>query len=244
VRSQYINTGRCGFVTSGTGKLEVAPSALTMPETCTCGAQLPPDSLFCHKCGKPQREILAPEGLAPMLSAPATGAATAFAPAPAGGEAAPAFAAPRFAMPVSFRNPVALRISLFVGVAAMFFSFLPILNWLAAGFFAVFFYRRKTHNLLNVGAGLQLGWITGLVMSTVWGVIFMAEGLSGKLTGVFQEQIKNLPSANDPSLQQVAQFMATGPGLLIVLAIYFVFITSVSMAGGALGAVVRSRARR
>src|ERR1700683_1060202 len=192
-----------------------------MTETCTCGAQLPPDSLFCHKCGKPQREIAEPELLTPAIPAPVAGA-----PVP------PLVTEPRFAMPVSFRNPVAVRISLLVGVAAMFFSFLPIVNWLAAGFFAVFFYRRKTHNLLNVGAGLQLGWITGLVMSTVWGVIFMSEGLSGKLNGVFQEQIKSLPAANDPSFQQVAQFMASGPGLVIVLGIYFVFITCVSMAGG------------
>src|ERR1700733_10161849 len=196
-----------------------------MPETCTCGAQLPPDSLFCHKCGKPQREIAEPEILTPAVSAPAAGA-----PAPS------LVAAPRFAMPVSFRNPVALRISLLVGFGAMLFSFLPIVNFLAAGFFAVFFYRRKTHNLLNVGAGLHLGWITGLVMFTMWGVLFMAEGLSGKLNGVVQEQIKNLPAANDPYLQQVAQFMASGPGLVIVLAIAFVFITCVSMAGGALGA--------
>jgi hypothetical protein len=196
-----------------------------MPETCTCGAQLPPDSLFCHKCGKPQREIAEPETLKPVILAPVTV------------PPAPAFAtAPRFAMPVSFRNPVAVRISLLVGLVAMFFSFLPIVNWLAAGFFAVFFYRRKTHNLLNVGAGLHLGWITGLVMFTLWGVLLMAEGLSGKLTGVVQEQIKNLPAANDPYLQQMAQFMASGPGLLIVLAIGFVFITSLSMAGGALGA--------
>src|ERR1035441_4085433 len=32
-----------------------------MPDFCTCGAQLPPDSLFCHKCGKPQREVIEPE---------------------------------------------------------------------------------------------------------------------------------------------------------------------------------------
>jgi hypothetical protein len=214
-----------------------------MPETCTCGAQLPPDSLFCHKCGKPQREIVAPEVLTPALPAPVTRAATAFAAGPVAGGPAAAFAAapPRFAMPVSFRNPVAVRISLFVGVAAMFFSFLPIVNWLAAGFIAVFFYRRKTQNLLNVGAGLHLGWITGLVMFTMWGVFFMAEGLSGKLNGIFQEQIKNLPSANDPYLQQVAQFMASGPGLLIMLAIGFVLITCVSMAGGALGAKMVGR---
>ena len=27
-----------------------------MPDRCTCGAVLPEDALFCHKCGKPQRE--------------------------------------------------------------------------------------------------------------------------------------------------------------------------------------------
>ena len=203
-----------------------------MPETCTCGAQLPPDALFCHKCGKPQREIAEPEVLQPVILAPATGAP------------APAFAPmPRFAMPVSFRNPVAMRIALLVGLAAMFFSFLPVVNWLAAGFFAVIFYRRKTHNLLNVGAGMHLGWITGLVMFTLWGVLLTAEGLSGKLTAIFQEQLKNLPSANDPTLQlqQMAQFMASGPGLVIVLAMGFVFITCLSMAGGALGAKLFGR---
>ena len=32
-----------------------------MPEFCSCGAQLPPDALFCHKCGKPQRDIVEPD---------------------------------------------------------------------------------------------------------------------------------------------------------------------------------------
>ena len=32
-----------------------------MADFCTCGAELPPDALFCHKCGKPQREIVEPE---------------------------------------------------------------------------------------------------------------------------------------------------------------------------------------
>ena len=204
-----------------------------MPETCTCGAQLPPDSLFCHKCGKPQREIVAPEIIGPAQAAPVTIIPPpAFAPAP-----------PRFAMPVSFRNPVALRIALLVGVGAMFLSsLLPLVNWLAAGFFAVFFYRRKTHNLLNVGSGLHLGWITGLVMFTIWGVFFMALGLSGKLTAIFQEQLKNLPSSNDPTFQQMALFMGSGPGLIVLLAIGFVFITSLSMAGGALGAKIAAAA--
>src|SRR5258708_28410835 len=28
----------------------------SLPERCTCGAILPEDARFCHKCGKPQRE--------------------------------------------------------------------------------------------------------------------------------------------------------------------------------------------
>jgi len=201
-----------------------------MPEFCTCGAQLPPDALFCHKCGKPQRELAAPEVAEPVNAAPVT----VIPPAAA--------AAPRFAMPVSFRNPVALRIALFVGVGAMFLSsFLPLVNWLAAGFFAVFFYRRKTQNLLNVGAGLHLGWITGLIMFTMWGVFFMALGLSGRLTALFQDQLKNLPTSSDPIYQQMAQFLGSGPGLMVLLAIGFVFITSLSMAGGALGAKLVGR---
>jgi hypothetical protein len=200
-----------------------------MPETCTCGAQLPPDSLFCHKCGKPQREIVAPEQPAPV-NLPAVKVVP-----------PPVFTPARLSMPVSFRNPVALQTALFVGAGAMvLMSLLPLVNWLAAGFFAVFFYRRKTHNSLNVGAGMHLGWITGVVSSTLWGVFFMAWGLSGKLTAMVQEQMKNVPS-NDPYFQQMLQFMGSGPGLLIVLAVGFVFITCLTMAGGALGAKIVGR---
>jgi hypothetical protein len=202
-----------------------------MPETCTCGAQLPPDSLFCHKCGKPQREIIEPEVVVSGIPLPVTVIPP------------PVFTPPpRFAMPVSIRNPAALQIALFVGAGAMLLSsFLPLVNWLAAGFFAVFFYRRKTRHSINVGAGLHLGWITGLIMFTMWGIFFMALGLSGKLAPIFQEQLKNLPTNNDPYMQQMAQFMGSGAGLMVLLAVGFVFITSLSMAGGALGAKMVGR---
>ncbi len=126
-------------------------------------------------------------------------------------------------MPVSLRNPAALQIALFVAAGAMLLSsFLPLVNWPAAGFVAVFFYRRKTHHSMNVGAGLHLGWITGLIMFTMWAVFFMALGLSGKLTAIFQEQLKNLPTSSDPYLQNMAQFMGSGPGFMVLLAVGFV----------------------
>jgi len=200
-----------------------------MPEKCTCGAQLPPDALFCHKCGKPQRQIGEPE-IMPPVNFPAVTVTP-----------SPAVTPPRLAMAVGFRNPVALQTALIVGAGAMvLMSLLPVVNWLAAGFLAVFFYRRKTHNSLNIGAGMHLGWITGVVMFSLWGVFFMWWGLSGKLATMVQEQIKNVP-ANDPYFQQMAQFMGSGPGLLIVLAVGFVFITCLSMAGGALGAKMVGR---
>jgi hypothetical protein len=231
VRSQYLNTGQCVFVTGGIGKLELALLvAAIMPEICSCGAQLPPDSLFCHKCGKPQREIVEPEPVAPV------NVPVAFVPHAA------AVPVQRVVAPVSFRNPVALRIALLVGViATVLMGYLPLVNWLAAGFFTVLWYRRKTHNLLNVGAGLHLGWITGLVMFTMWGVFFMALGLTGKLTAILQDSLKSMPSNSDPNLQQMAQFMGSGPGLMVVLAGGFVFITCLSMAGGALGAKIMGR---
>ena len=59
----------------------------------------------------------------------------------------PPVSAPRYVMPVSFRNPIALRTALFVGViGGLVNDILHLVAWLAAGFFAVFFYRRKTRD--------------------------------------------------------------------------------------------------
>jgi len=209
---------------------------------CTCGARLPPDALFCHKCGKPQREIVEPEPVPPRpqeypgIRPPSPAAATAPVPVPA--EA-----------PLNFHNPVAVRIAMLVAVSATILSFLPFLNWIAAGFFAVFFYRRKTGSLLNVGAGVRMGWITGILMFGLSAVVFTAQqlpnALSGKLGTLFQEQLKNLPAADPAAVQQMTQFFQSGPGiitmLLFSLVALFLFITGFSIAGGALGAKVMGR---
>jgi hypothetical protein len=199
-----------------------------MPETCTCGAQLPPDALFCHKCGKPQREIPVVESPAPQ-------------PPPSAPISLPPIA--RYAMPVSFRNPIALRTALFVGIAGGLISdILPLIAWLAAGFFAVFFYRRRTHDRLNVAAGMRLGWITGLIMFTMWGIVFAAMALSGALTNQFEERMKSLPFySSDPSYQQMVHAMTSGPGLILPLGFGFIVIICLSVAGGALGANLRGR---
>src|ERR1019366_3176643 len=139
-----------------------------MPEFCTCGAQLPPDALFCHKCGKPQRELIAPEFQIPE------NAESALPPAPV--PLAPD------ALPMNFRNRVAV---LFTAFAIVF----------------------------NVSGGIEM----------------------------LQSQFRN---ASDPKVQEALQTLRSGSGVAIFLIQLFLFITCLSMIGGALGAKLIGRASR
>ena len=203
-----------------------------MPEFCSCGAQLAPESLFCHKCGKAQRDLVTvPEQTpAPVYVVP------------------PPVAAKPSPLPLNFHNPVAVRIAMPVAVCAALLGFtvLPILSWLAAGFFAAFFYRRKTGSLLNVSGGARMGWITGIMMFGIWTVVLTALALpaamSGRLLTTFQEQIKNSPWQDPAMLTQMNQMLQTGEGVATAVVVFFlmlfVFIICLSMAGGALGAML------
>lgn len=124
-----------------------------MAERCTCGAILPEDALFCHRCGKPQREILVEEPEPEAVAPPPLPVA----PAPT---------------PIGFHNGPAVRIALVAGIVAivvlmvtgqvaamqLLFPF-----WLiAAGFFAAYMYRRRTGQRLTPLSGAHLGWIAGI----------------------------------------------------------------------------------
>ena len=201
-----------------------------MPELCTCGAQLAPDSLFCHKCGKPQREIVEQEpevitDVVPTVAVP---------------DAPP----PPSALPLNFHNPIAVRVAFTVALVATLLSWIPALNvvmWVAAGFSAVYLYRRRTGVFLNVRAGVRLGWITGVLMFVITTVIFtltvIPAAANGSIANLFKQQFKN---ASDPNVQEALRMLETGPGiatiLLATLFMLFCFITLLAMAGGALGA--------
>src|SRR5258707_1344256 len=118
-----------------------------VPDVCTCGARLPEDARFCHKCGKPQRDeplLREPEPAPPPL--PAIQAA---APPPS----------------IGFHNTTAVWIALRVAflmfllcLVSGIFSFV----WLVAGgFLAVYLYRRRTGTPLSVRSGAHLGWLAG-----------------------------------------------------------------------------------
>lgn len=145
--------------------------------------------------------------------------------------------APRYEpAPMNFRNPVAVRVAALVSVGASALFFLPYVNWLAAGYFAVFFYRRKTGASLNVGAGVRIGWMTGILTFAILAVFFSGFVVllnSGGMREIFEAQMRNSP---DPRIQQVLSMVQNVPEVLGVLANCFIFTTCLSMAGGALGA--------
>lgn len=205
-----------------------------MPEVCSCGAQLPPDACFCHKCGKPQRELV-PE----LTDEPLPEPEVSIEPPPA-----------NTALPLNFHNPVAVRIGLSMASAAALLSWLPLLNyggllWLfAAGFVSVFLYHRRTGQSLTVRGGARLGWITGILSFGLITVLFTATMVAlanakGGLAAIYQEQLRGM-SVEDPNMQEALKLFQTPGGLASVLvftlAVFFVIVTTLCTAGGALGA--------
>jgi hypothetical protein len=198
-----------------------------MPEFCSCGTQLAPDALFCHKCGKPQRDLVTPE---PPVQAER-----------------PQFLPPRDVLrelPLNFRNSAAVRIGLLVAAAStLIFFFLPFLNWVFGGFFAVFLYRRRTGSLLNLGAGMRMGWITGVLAFALYIVPFALQ--LPRMSSVIEERLRAMRPQDPAIVEQMMGLFQSGAGMALVvaftLAAMFLIITFLSIAGGALGAKVVGR---
>jgi hypothetical protein len=205
-----------------------------MAEYCTCGAQLPPDALFCHKCGKPERELVAPEIEANTYAAAPVVAAVAPPPIP---QPQP--------LPLNFHNPIAVRIALVAAVSATMLGLLlprmPFVSWLAGGFFAVYLYCRKTGFRVDVASGVKIGWITGLILYGLFAIVItsalLPAAISGNLGKILMEQMQN-PVQDPAKVQEAAKMVADNPGMVMVLllGVLFVLVTCLSMAGGALGA--------
>jgi ascorbate-specific PTS system EIIC-type component UlaA len=207
-----------------------------MPEFCTCGAQLPPDARFCHKCGKPQRESdaqFSADRETPQ-AVPPDAVVAVDAPAP---------------MPLTFHNPVAIRVGFSVACVAALLTMIPFVNYgvlvwlLGAGFVSVFFYKRRTGQRLSVRSGARMGWITGVLSFAILTVILTLALFAINRMGGFSAVRDQMTSVqmSQKDIDEVAATLQTPTGILRLLASIFVVMTLVPMAGGALGAKLLSK---
>jgi hypothetical protein len=143
--------------------------------------------------------------------------------------------------PVNFRNPVAVRVALLMAVAATVMFFLPLLNWMAAGFFASLLYRRRTGYLLNLESGLRLGWITAVLMFVIILVMVTVTFATISASGGVDALPPEVKNALGPRFQETIKVFRSAPAVLQLLTMYFVSISLFSMAGAALGARLTRR---
>jgi uncharacterized membrane protein len=142
-------------------------------------------------------------------------------------------------LPLNFHNRAAVKIALLVAGLATLLSFLLYLNWFLAGFLAVFLYRRRTGQVLNLESGVRMGWITGLMTFGIMVLILGCFGVSVQAIGgvsAFQAEFKGMM---DPRMTEFLKMLSNPSELAMVLVQFFVFTTLLSMAGGALGVKLR-----
>jgi len=204
-----------------------------VPEFCTCGAELPPDARFCHKCGKPQYDYPSvQEEIAEPVPLPVP---------------TPAVETP---LEISFHNRLAVRIGFLAALTGMLLVMFPLpfpllrlfVAFLAAGFLAVFAYSRRTGQNLSIRSGARMGWITGIFSFAFVTILFtismVAISNQGGIAKFFRSQLPPNDSRASTLEQALNDPAAVAGGLLFVLMVMFVVVTTLPMIGGALGAKV------
>ena len=203
-----------------------------MPEFCTCGAKLPEDARFCHKCGKPQRDepVLIEEQLPPPLPS-----------------------APRIP-PIGLTNGLAVRIALLGGAIALALSIISgqvlspgvSLLWLViSGFICVLLYHKRTGYKMTILHGAHLGWICGLFVFTIMVVLFAASILSDPASfqtamDAMREQLR-ASARPGMDVNQIMDVVRSPTGILFGLLGAFLLLTALPAFGGALGAKLLDR---
>ena len=211
-----------------------------MPPHCSCGAELPPEARFCHKCGRPlfeQPPVEEPEAEEIVAQVVAE------VPAP---------------LEISFRNPIAVRTALITAMLGSVLSSLPIpppgvwllISLILAGFLAVFLYTRRTGESLTIVAGARMGWITGLFSFVISTVLFTFSVIMISNKGGFEAFYKEQMQAHmtqQADMEQFLQLLQAPAGLAVVLfltlGMLFILFTVFPTLGGVLGAKVLERDR-
>jgi hypothetical protein len=213
-------------------------------QICTCGTRLVEGALFCHKCGKPVRELVpaepeeaAPEAAEPLPAPPPASAAAAVVPAP-GPE-------------IHLRNALTVRVAMlgagFQLVAGALLSVGgPLLGQAApllAGGFACYLFQRRSGFRLSVLEGARLGWMTG-IMCFVLAVILITIVMSAASSESFMETVRQSSGAagmQGEALKALERLQSEPSQLLLLIPYQFLMLTLLASVGGALGAKLLSR---
>ena len=207
-----------------------------VPDFCTCGAQLPPDARFCHKCGKPQYDYPGlEEDTAPAIPPPLP---TAPPPSP---------------LEISFHNRLAVRVGFLTALIAVLLFLFPLpfpfvrllLAFLAAGFLAVVVYTRRTGQILSIRSGARLGWITGIFSFTFVTLLFTVAMVAISSQGGLPKYFRSQLPPNDSRAEMLAQAFNDPAtlvgGVLFAILLLFIILTALPVLGGALGAKVLAK---
>jgi uncharacterized membrane protein len=220
-------------IVGGIASLSITWHTGGVPDVCTCGAKLPPDARFCHKCGKPQRDepVFAQEVEEPL-------------PPPI--ELTP----PPPPVRIGFHDRLALRVGLMAGALGLCLFVLlgqlpglqviAILAPIASGAFAVHLYKRKTGQRLSMANGAHLGWISGIfgfLITTLLFTAFAAMLTNPELANAVRQQA----GSTRPDVVQALKEIQTAGGITRVLLESFVFLTLLPTFGGSLGAKLLDR---
>jgi hypothetical protein len=122
--------------------------------------------------------------------------------------------------------------------------FLPLLNWMAAGFFAALLYRRRTGYLLSLESGVRLGWITGVLTFVI--ALILLTLLFGMINAVGVDALLNswpapLRESFGPQFRESMKSLQSVSAVAEMVVEDFVAITLFSVAGGLLGARMSRR---
>ncbi len=201
-----------------------------MPEYCSCGTTLVENARFCHRCGKPTFEM---EDVVEVDAPPLPMA-----------QAIPDAASAATPRPISFRNPIAMRVAFLMCVGIMLVQVIPgaqllfVLWFVAGGWAGVLVYRRLTGVTLLVPSGARLGALTG-VMTFLSLTLILASYMSVSSKEFLDMLVKQNPQLA-PALKEPMDLVLAG---LVSLCILFAMVVGTCAAGGALGARFAGRTR-
>lgn len=197
---------------------------------CTCGAQLPDDARFCHRCGKPQYEEDIARIEQMQIPAPTV------APPPSG--------------KIDFANRKAVLVSIAVSMLTLFVftassvlmpfaaSLLILPLFCFAGFTAARWYTKQTGEAITAQAGARLGFMTALWAFLVVVVICVLMAIFVSNTQLRDELVSIINAQSNPAALQIAKMLDDPRRFILLmmgeLLVNFCLFTFPSMLGGML----------